>query len=260
MNHFKFLSILFAVLNFSQTPLQAQENLPVEGAYPGRCAERYGRHFPGTDYTTFTCGDATDGYGFNNSGPNRIVPARATDLDLFPGRDFYFNFPGRHRQEMHLILADWPSEYGPDVRISKLYFFPRLIVPFVRSLESGQQEITLPNLDRVTFDAKTHEIKGGAFSELPMDLASYQQNRNLFAGITYRSELKGSTVLVRINRRGPASFHIGTAEITKQCGGQTCGECLVPTKDILMDASSEFRFADDASFSRYLMQKCGFGI
>lgn len=259
------LKVLILVLTvWSANPFstfaQTQTNEPSSSPYPGRCPERYGREMPGDAFVTFTCAGTVDGYALNNYGPNAMVPAHLNDADLFPTRDFYFNFPGRNRQEMHLLLVDWPSENGPDVRISKLYFFPRLVVPFVTKISASIDQVTLPNQETVLFDALTHEIKGGAFREKPLDQKAYALHPNLFAAVSYESQLHSDAVLVRVDRKGPASFLVGKAQVTKQCSGKICAKCEVPSNEIFLDGSSEFRFADDASFDQYLKTKCGFGF
>src|SRR5919108_1741084 len=207
------------------------------------------------------------GFEFSNRGGNQILPLRyEIEKNLLFTRDFQFRFDDRARQDIHLSISDWAPSRDNQFKLSELmnsvmHFFPRHYLPAIVS--SGKRIIvTLPTGETVDFDAKTHEIVAGAFSEAPVDLAPDKVARK-FPGITYLD--KG--VVVRANSRGTdprlgtiATITTGSpaSDCTKAAG---CGQCQVPSKELWeQNGAVRFKFSTDVEFDRYLLLRCGFGL
>ena len=152
------------------------------------------------------------GFEFSNTGGNLILPPRRDALkNQFFTRDFQFRFDERARQDIHLLIADWVASRDRQFRLSELmnslmHFFPRTTLPAIVNV--GERNIiTLPTGEEVTFDAATHEIRGGVLAESPVDLNPDRSARK-FPGIEY----KGKGVIVRANARG-TDPRIGTTAV-----------------------------------------------
>lgn len=207
------------------------------------------------------------GFEFSNRGGNRILPNRY-DIDknhLFT-RDFQFRFDDRARQDIHLSVTDWAPSPDRQFRLSGLmnsvmHFFPRNYLPAIASSD-GRYIVTLPTGEQIQFNAITHEILGGVFSEEPVDLTPNRAARK-FPGVSY----SGKGVVVRVNARG-ADPRLGTmATITTgspaaDCPkGKKCDQCQVPSKELWSQSGAvRFKFPSDADFDRYLRSRCGFGL
>src|SRR5713226_5292703 len=207
------------------------------------------------------------GFEFSNRGGNTILPYRYDiQKNLFFTRDFQFRFDDRARQDIYLELTDWVPSRDKQFRLSELmssvmHFFPRNHLPAIVSL-GGRYIVTLPTGEEVEFDAETHEVLGGVFSEAPVDLNPNKMARK-FAGIDYI----GKGVIVRADSRG-TDPKLGTiATITSgspaaDCEGTDCkNQCRVPSKE-LWDQKGDvhFKFSTDEEFDRYLLSRCGFGL
>jgi hypothetical protein len=207
------------------------------------------------------------GFEFSNHGGNSILTPRRDALkNQFFTRDFQFRFDERARQDIHLMVSDWVSSRDRVFRLSEIMnslmlFFPRVFLPAIVS--SGTRNlVTLPTAEEIEFDADTHEIRGGVFSETPVDLNPDRQARR-FPGVDYR----GKGVMVRANARGTDPRIGTTATITTgtprdNCGGETnCHQCQVPSRELWdQTGAARFRFATDDAFDRYLQERCGFGL
>jgi hypothetical protein len=144
---------------------------------------------------------------------------------------------------------------------SVLHFFPRDYLPAIVNI-NGRTIITLPTGEEVEFDAKTHEVSGGVFSEAPVDLNPNKASRK-FPGITYT----GKGVVVRANSRGAdprlaAMATVTTGSPASDCAKQTgCDQCQVPAKELWNQTGGvRFKFPTDEEFDRYLRSRCGFGV
>jgi len=207
------------------------------------------------------------GFEFSNRGGNAILPGRY-DIEqnrLFT-RDFEFRFEDRARQDIHLLLTDWAPSRDKQFKLSEMMhsvmlFFPRRYLPAVA--HSGEHYIvTLPTGEEVEFDATTREVRGGVFSEAPVDLNPDKAVRK-YPGINYT----GRGVVVRANARG-VDPRIGTVALittgspAANCEpGSGCNQCQVPSKELWQQSGSvRFKFSTDEEFDRYLMARCGFGL
>jgi hypothetical protein len=207
------------------------------------------------------------GFEFSNRGGNRILPNRYDiGKNLLFTRDFQFRFDERARQDIHLAVTDWAPSADRQFRLSELmntiiHFFPRNYLPAITSLD-GRYVVTIPTGEQIEFDALTHEILGGVFSEAPVDLTPNRAARK-FPAVSY----SGKGVVVRVNARG-ADPRLGTtATITTgspaaDCPkGKKCDRCQVPSRELWsQNGAVRFKFPTDAEFDQYLRSRCGFGL
>jgi hypothetical protein len=207
------------------------------------------------------------GFEFSNHGGNLILPpSRDAARNQFYTRDFQFRFDDRARQDISLVITDWAPSRDRQFRLSELmhsvlHFFPRRYLPAIASFD-GRHIITLPTGEEVSFDARTHEIKAGVFSEAPVDLNPERRARR-FPAVAY----SGKGILVRADARG-ADPRIGTiATITNGsppplCDkGAACSQCQVPARELWDQSGAlRFKFATDAEFDRFLRARCQFGL
>ncbi len=207
------------------------------------------------------------GFEFSNRGGNQVLPYRYDiEKNLFFTRDFQFRFDDRARQDINLFISDWVPSRDRQFKLSEImnsamYFFPRNYLPAIAA--SGERFIvTLPTGEEVAFDAKTHEVLGGVFSEAPVDLQPVKTMRK-FPGIDYI----GKGVFVRADSRGTdprlgAMAMVTTGSPGSDCQkGTACDHCRVPTKELWDQTGAvRFKFSTDEELDRYLISRCGFGI
>lgn len=207
------------------------------------------------------------GFEFSNHGGNRILPPRRDPIrNQFFTRDFQFRFDERARQDIHLMVSDWVPSRDRVFRLSELMnslmlFFPRDFLPAIVTWQN-RNLVTLPTGEEVAFDAASHEVIAGVFSEAPVDLNPDRSTRN-FPAVAYR----GKGVTIRANSRG-ADPRIGTTSLVttgtppQNCDkGALCSQCEVPSKDLWeQTGAARFKFATDADFDRFLLFRCGFGL
>jgi hypothetical protein len=207
------------------------------------------------------------GFEFSNHGGNRILPPRRDAAkNQFFTRDFQFRFDERARQDIHLVVTDWVPSRDRQFRLSELmntliHFFPRNYLPAIVNAKN-RNFVTLPTGEEVEFDAKTHEIVGGALSEAPVDLNPDRAARQ-FPSIDYR----GKGVMVRANARGTDPRIGTTATITtgtppQNCdGGISCRQCQIPSRELWdQTGAMRFKFSTDQDFDRFLVARCAFGL
>lgn len=207
------------------------------------------------------------GFEFSNHGGNRILPPRYDiSKDQLYTRDFQFRFDDRARQDVHLSITDWVASRNKQFRLSELMnsvmlFFPRNYLPAVVTF-GDRNILTLPTGEEVEFNAATHEVSGGVFSEAPVDLNPDRSARQ-FPAVRYT----GKGVMVRADARG-SDPRLGTvATVTTgspaaDClQGKACNQCEVPAKEIwTQSGAARFKFAQDQDFHKYLLSRCHFGL
>jgi hypothetical protein len=207
------------------------------------------------------------GFEFSNPGGNRILPQRyAIEKNQAFTRDFCFRFDERARQDIHLLISDWAPSRDRRFRLSEimnsiLYFFPRNYLPAI-ARSNERNIVTLPTGEQVEFDARTHEVVGGVFLEMPVDLNPDYAARN-YPGVHY----VGKGVVVRADSRGKDP-RVGTvAKITTgsppaQCkAGTGCDQCKVPAMELWDPKGAvRFKYTTDEEFNHYLQARCGFGL
>lgn len=207
------------------------------------------------------------GFEFSNTGGNRILPPRRDPLrNQFFTRDFQFRFDDRARQDIHLMISDWPPSRDRAFRLSELMnrlmlFFPRNVLPAIANA-GARNLVTLPTGEEAEFDAATHEIVAGVFSEAPVDLNPERAAR-LFPSVQYR----GRGVLIQADARGADPRMGSLAVITsgaapEQCPpGSACNRCEVKPQELWeQSGAARFKFPTDASFDRFLQARCGFAL
>jgi hypothetical protein len=207
------------------------------------------------------------GFEFSNSGGNPILPHRRDiSKNQLYTRDFQFRFDDRARQDVHLAVTDWVPSRDKQFRLSELMnsvmlFFPRKYLPAVVTV-GDRNIVTLPTGEEVEFNAHTHEVSGGVFSEAPVDLNPDKSLRQ-FPAIRYT----GSGIMVRADARGsdPRLGHVATVTTgspAKDCvQDKACNQCEVPAREIwAQSGAARFRFADDEDFNDYLLSRCAFGL
>jgi hypothetical protein len=207
------------------------------------------------------------GFEFSNHGGNAVLPERYDiQKDRLFTRDFHFYFDDRARQNIHTFISDWAPSRDKQFRLSELMnsvlmFFPRSNLPAIS--RSGESYIvTLATGEEVEFNARTREIRSGVLSEGPVDLNPIKEARR-YPEVNYT----GKGVLVRANARG-SDPRIGTqATITTgsppaDCDrADGCNRCTVQAKELWAQSGSvAFKFATDAEFDRFLLERCGFGL
>jgi hypothetical protein len=207
------------------------------------------------------------GFEFSNSGGNPILPHRRDiSKNQLYTRDFQFRFDDRARQDVHLSVTDWVASADKQFRLSELMnsvmlFFPRKYLPAVVTV-GDRNIVTLPTGEEVEFNAHTHEVSAGVFSEAPVDLNPDKSLRQ-FPAIRYT----GSGLMVRADARGsdprlgPVAI-VTTGSPREHCvHGEACNECKVPAKEIwAQTGAARFRFAQDEDFNTYLLSRCAFGL
>lgn len=207
------------------------------------------------------------GFEFSNHGGNRIMPPRRDAAkNQFFTRDFQFRFDERARQDIHLLVSDWVPSRDRTFRLSEIMnslmlFFPRTFLPAIVKSQN-RNIVTLPTGEEVEFDAASHEIVAGVFSEAPVDFNPDRRSRK-FPGVDYH----GKGVMIRANARGTdprigASALITTGTTPQNCDkGIECGRCEVAAKDLWeQTGAARFRFATDAELDHFLVTRCGFGL
>jgi hypothetical protein len=207
------------------------------------------------------------GFEFSNAGGNRILPPRRDAVkNQFFTRDFQFSFGDRARQDIHLLVSDWPPSRDRTFRLSELMnrlmlFFPRTYLPAIVNIEN-RNVVTLPTGEEVEFEAATHEILAGVFAEAPVDLNPDGAARQ-FPSVEYR----GKGVAVRADARGKDPRMAATAVITtgtppEQCGDRTiCNRCEVKPQELWeQSGAARFKFPTDEAFDHFLRARCGFGV
>jgi hypothetical protein len=207
------------------------------------------------------------GFEFSNHGGNRILPPRYDiSKDQLYTRDFQFRFDDRARQDVHLSITDWVASRNKQFRLSELMnsvmlFFPRNYLPAVVTV-GDRNILTLPTGEEVEFNAATHEVSGGVFSEAPVDL-NLDRSARQFPAVRYT----GKGVMVRADARG-SDPRLGTvATVTTgspaaDClQGKACNQCEVPAKEIwAQSGAARFKFVQDQDFHKYLLSRCHFGL
>jgi hypothetical protein len=224
-------------------------------------------HKTGWRYRMTRQGGKLVGFEFSNSGGNRILPPRRNPVrNQFFTRDFQFRFDDRARQDIHLLIADWPPARDREFRLSELMnrlllFFPRNYLPAIVNADN-RNIVTLPTGEEVEFDAATHEIVAGVLSEAPVDLNPERAARQ-FPGVEYR----GQGVVVRADARG-ADPRMGTQAVivsgapSDSCPeGGACRRCEVKPQELWeQSGAARFKFATDDSFDAFLRARCGFAL
>lgn len=210
--------------------------------------------------------NATEGFSFENMGPNRIVTSK------YEGsmRGFNFDYTEQARQNMAMQIDDSPNDTVSHTMHSIFMFFPRKNMFVVEEL-SGTIDVTLTNGEKMIFQKDSKEIVDGVFTEGPTDTTPDRHKRH-YADLKYQ----GKGIVLRVNARGQSpqlgqfeNVKIdmehglkGSAEVLIMNGatGQRCRRPKVDFWEPLDVSPIEFKFPTDEEFNIYLKKNCGFGL
>lgn len=219
-------------------------------------------------------------FNLENSGGNDIVPngcAKDSDSNECQAtREYEWEFSEQAKQNMVMIVTDFPSDTLSKMMHGWFFFFPRVVIPSIRwSEDKSQLIVTLPTDEEVIFDAKTKRIVGGVLEEGPIDLGPSRHTRR-FPLVRY----KGKGVVLRINARGQDA-RLGNWNRTKISGdfGDTGAEGVMIYKfnsstgepDVCRAAKKDFwpqedinpipfKYFSDIDFAAYLKSHCDFNL
>ncbi|MBA2405773.1 MAG: hypothetical protein H0V66_13440, partial [Bdellovibrionales bacterium] len=204
-----------------------------------------------------------EGFRLDNQGGNVIVSAENSQ------RSFDFDYDEQARQNISMMVTDAPNGTVSHTMHSLFLFFPRKVLPFAE-IKNKEVTATLPNGEQMMF-AESGEIKGGVFTEGPVDVGPDRFKRT-YADLKYQ----GKGILLRANARGqmPQQGQFEATKIDMEYGikfsadvliinGTTGQRCRRPKIDFWpADDISPilFKFPTDKEFDVYLKAKCGFGI
>ncbi len=210
--------------------------------------------------------NATEGFSFENMGPNRIVTLKYESAM----RGFSFDYSEQARQNMSMQIDDSPNDTVSHTMHSIFMFFPRKNMFVVEEL-SGTINVTLTNGEKMIFQKDSKEIVDGVFTEGPTDTSPDRHKRH-YADLKYQ----GKGIVLRVNARGQSpqlgqfeSVKIdmehglkGSAEVLIMNGatGQRCRRPKVDFWEPLDVSPIEFKFPTDEEFNIYLKKNCGFGL
>ncbi len=224
-----------------------------------------------------SCGDSSFGnytvckkegmpeiFSLKNFGPNPIVP-KAQDGVY---REFEFNFEDRARSDMHLLISDGVDDRTSSVSYTTMVFLPRKVLPRIKK-ENNLLYVTLPNLEVVVFDEKTHEIKGGVLTEGPQR----RNSKNKYA-LPSDVQYNGDGVVISVSKNG-AFPHQGTERkdgtmapslLSATVKKKGFKDCLIPVKDIWFEDQSRANLLlkkeleSDEGMDQMLKKRCGFSL
>ena len=123
----------------------------------------------GWDYCYKEKSDGTmmiNSFQIQNTGPNDIVKSQPDQY--YVNRNYQFEFEDQARSDMHLYVTDSPDEYTSNGTYNLYMFFPRTYLPSIKR-EGDELHVTLPNGEKVVYDAETKKIKSGVLSEKTME-------------------------------------------------------------------------------------------
>jgi hypothetical protein len=220
------------------------------------------------------------GFELTNKGINDIIPrgcsSDSDDNNCQGSREFAFEFDEQARQNMAMIVTDFPSDSLSKMMHAWFYFFPRKVIPHAYySEDKAKIIVVLPTNEEVIFDAKAKKIIGGVLEEGPIDLGPSRHSRK-FPLIRY----KGSGVVLRINARGQDA-RIGQFNNNRIAGdyGDTGARDVMIYRynsatnrpDICYAAKADFwpqkdinpipfKYFADQDFNAFLKSKCSFDL
>lgn len=267
-------------IKFNMSPLNDKISLKrQQSSYRYFEGMNYGVVNSGSDWKEVT-GQVVS-FKLENSGINNIIPRGcAADVDdsnkCQSSREFEFEFIEQARQNMAMIVTDYPSDTLSKMMHGWFLFFPRKVIPYVYwSEDKTEIHVVLPTNEEVVFDAQTKEIIGGVLEEGAIDLSPSRHSRK-FPLVRY----KGKGVVLRINARGQDA-RLGNWNKTKISGdfGNTGAEGVMIYKynedtgqaELCRAKKSEFwpqedinpipfKYFSDKDFAAYVKSHCSFEL
>jgi hypothetical protein len=203
-------------------------------------------------------------FSFKNNGPNNIIKKSSEGIE----RKFEFNFCDHARSDLNLLVIDAPDENTHSINYNIFVFLPRLVLPSIKKIDSNF-EVTLPNKEKMIFNANSKEIVGGVFTERPQSI-NKRGNANPI-DLTY----SGNGVVIRSSKNGDLPY----GDIEKKDGSRAPSiskayiskkgfkDCEVDAKDIWYTDSQrgnksliKKEFASDEQLDKFIKSHCGFSI
>lgn len=199
-----------------------------------------------------------------NNGGNNIVKKK----EYYINRTFEFSFEDQARSDMQLMISDSPDDFTSHATYSVMVFFPRTYLPSVKK-NGDVLDVTLPNGEKVQYNANTREVIGGVFTETPM--AQDERGKAKPPGIKYT----GAGVVIRADKSG--DLPMGDVEdsqgnrkpspVIATISKKGFNDCKVPSKDIWYtdynkgnNVLMKAELATDQGFDDFVRKKCGFSI
>ncbi|MFS4457564.1 hypothetical protein [Bdellovibrio sp. HCB2-146] len=195
-----------------------------------------------------------EGFRIVNGGPNKIVSGTGGVKDYNRYREFRFSYVGQARQDIQFSVLD-SNGTNSQSQESVFMLFPRETLPHVRS-QNGQNIVTLPTGETVSFDSRTNQITGGVLSE---DAPSRVGPGIRAAKISYG----GKGVMIQaVGQPGKDPRRpVGDRNVTITKQGK---KCVVPKKELWPDqresSPMHFKYFSDKDFDSYLQRRCKFGL
>ncbi|WP_413288120.1 hypothetical protein [Bdellovibrio sp. HCB337] len=156
-------------------------------------------------------------------------------------REWQFDFAGQARQDLGFSISDANDEHVSQSKETYMMVFPRRYLPSIR-IEGDQQVVTLATGEKVTFDAKTKRIVGGA--------------------LTNEKSYTGTGVAIRVDSTGEEP-RLGNRSVTITKNGKPCKSKVVPRNlwpDQADNSMLHFKYPSDAEFDKFLQKTCGFSM
>jgi hypothetical protein len=205
-----------------------------------------------------------EGFKLTNGGPNKIVKSN----EYYINREMSFEFSDLARSDMKLVVSDSPDDTTSHATYSIMMFFPRTVMPAVKRV-GEELEVTLPNKEIVRYNAKTHEVIGGVFTEGAMVQGDNKKAKP--AAINYT----GNGVMIRADKSGDLPY--GDVETTTGAKAPSTStatiskkgfkDCKIPSKDIWYtdynkggNVFIKSELASDTGMDDFVKKKCGFSL
>lgn len=181
-------------------------------------------------------------FNIQNRGPNRIVPARG-DVE---GRTWTFIINEKSRQASAIRVSDVPDGSNSHAREVALILFPRNYSQSI-AVSGGTQTVTLSNGEKIVFDKDSGVILGGVFEE-GRSVGKRKPDINY----------TGEGVLLRADHIAQDPRLSNTVYVYKK--GQPV--CRLKNKSVFVHEAQKinFKFEEDESFNKFLVDRCGFGF
>jgi hypothetical protein len=218
----------------------------------------------GWDFCKSTESGLIEGIKLINNGPNSIVKTN----EYYIRRELGFEFDDHARSDIKLLIVDSPDDTTSHATYSVMLFFPRSVLPSIKKI-GDVLEVTLPNKEKVQFNAKTKEIIGGVFKEGPMAQSENKKAKPAAIiytgeGVVIRADKSGDLPYGDIEKKdGKSAPSISTATISKK----GFKDCKIPSKDIWYTDEKKGgntfimpSLASDQGMDEFINKKCGFSL
>jgi hypothetical protein len=203
-------------------------------------------------------------FALKNTGQNPIVPKVEDGIS----REYEFNFEDRARSDMYLLISDGVDDRTSSISYTTMVFLPRKVLPRIKK-ENNFLYVTLPNLEVVVFDEKTHEIKGGVLSEGPQK----QNPKNKYA-LPSDVQYNGNGVVISVSKNGGFPHQgiekkdgtMAPSTLLTTVSKKGFKDCKIPVKDIWFEDKARANLLvkkeleSDDGMDQFIKNRCGFSI